>query len=317
MGGSSRPLPSSAVVGHRVVTGTVGPQQGAADEIRRHVAAHAVDVLLVFEDDAERIVDGLLVEIDRAEGQQCPRPVERLGHARRLEEIDAAQTLGEGDDLPRQALRRFRHARLKDAELLVIIREVDPVVEAAPLERVVDLARTVRGEDHHRDVLGADRADLGHGHLEVGEELQEKRLQLLIGAVDLVDEEHGSPFVGGVDRLQQRPLEEELLGEEIVANRLPALAAGRFDRAQIEHLARIIPLVDRRRRVEAFVALEADQRRLRARPRGPWRFRSCRRRPRPPAAAACRVSGSERGSSPDRARPRSADRGDRAPAHRR
>ena len=136
------------------------------------------------------------------------------------------------------------------------------MVEAAPLERVVDLARAVRGENHHRDVLGADGADLGDGHLEVGEELEQERLQLLIGAVDLVDEEDGSAFVSGVDRLQERPLEQELLGEEIVADRLAALAAGRLDGAQIEHLARVVPLVDRRGRVETLVALEADERRL-------------------------------------------------------
>ena len=94
------------------------------------------------------------------------------------------------------------------------------MVEAAPLERVVDLAGAVGGEDHHRDVLGADGADLGDGDLEVGEEFQQERLQLLIGAVDLVDEQDGRPLVGGVDRLQQRPLEQELLGEEIVADRL-------------------------------------------------------------------------------------------------
>ena len=68
------------------------------------------------------------------------------------------------------------------------------MIEAAPLERVVDLARAVGGTGH-RDVLGADGADLGDGHLEVGEELEEERFQLLIGAVDLVDEEDGSAFV--------------------------------------------------------------------------------------------------------------------------
>src|SRR5215210_1556056 len=129
------------------------------------------------------------------------------------------------------------------------------MIETAPLERVVDLARAVRSEDDDRDVLGADGADLGDGHLEVGEELQEEGFQLLIGAVDLVDEEDGSALVSGVDRLQERSLEEELLGEEIVADRLPALATGRFDGAQIEHLAWVIPLVDRGRRVESFIAL--------------------------------------------------------------
>jgi hypothetical protein len=47
-----------------------------------------------------------------------------------------------------------------------------------------------------------------------------------------------------------------------VADRLAALAAGRFDRAQIEHLTRVIPLIDRRGRVETLIALEANQRRL-------------------------------------------------------
>ena len=47
-----------------------------------------------------------------------------------------------------------------------------------------------------------------------------------------------------------------------MANRLAALAASRFDGAQIEHLTWVIPLVDGRGRVETFVALEADERRL-------------------------------------------------------
>ena len=41
--------------------------------------------------------------------------------------------------------------------------------------------------------------------------------------------ERGRPLVGGVNRFQEGPLEEELLREEIVADRLPALASGGFD----------------------------------------------------------------------------------------
>jgi hypothetical protein len=84
------------------------------------------------------------------------------------------------------------------------------VVEATALQGIVDLAGPVRGQDHDRNVLGPDGAELGHGHLEVGEDLEEERLELLVGSVDLVDEEDRGALVGGVDRLEERPLEEEL-----------------------------------------------------------------------------------------------------------
>ena len=102
-----------------------------------------------------------------------------------------------------------------------------------------------------------------------------------------------------------------------MANRLAALAASRFDGAQIEHLTRVIPLVDGRGcRVETFVALEADERRLKDVGEDLGDFR---------LADAGFALQQERfaefqgqtGSSPDRARRRSAGRADRAPARRR
>jgi hypothetical protein len=43
-------------------------------------------------------------------------------------------------------------------------------------------------------VLGADGAELGDGDLEVGEHLEEEGLEALVGAVDLVDEQHRRPL---------------------------------------------------------------------------------------------------------------------------
>ena len=63
-------------------------------------------------------------------------------------------------------------------------------------------------------MLGADGADLGDGDLEVGEQLEQERLELVVGPVDLVDEEHGP--VAGPDGLEQRPLEQELRPEQLV-----------------------------------------------------------------------------------------------------
>jgi hypothetical protein len=90
------------------------------------------------------------------------------------------------------------------------------VVDAAPAQGVVELARAVRGEDHERALGGPDRPDLGDRHLEVGEELEQERLELVVGAVDLVDEQDRCNRVVVLDRVQQRPAQHELAAEHVV-----------------------------------------------------------------------------------------------------
>ena len=95
-------------------------------------------------------------------------------------------------------------------DLALDVREVDPVVEAAALERVVQLAGAVRRDDDGRRNLGRDRPQLGNRDGEVGEHLEQERLELVVGAVELVDEEHG--VRARADRLEQRPLERGTRG---------------------------------------------------------------------------------------------------------
>ena len=190
--------------------------------------------------------------------EQRGRPVERLGDARHLRQVGLAQAVDEADDLAGELLGRGRDARQDDLELLLGGRVVDPVVQAAPLERVVDLARPVRGEDHARRPLGLDRADLGDRHLEVGQDLEQVRLELLVGAVDLVDEQDRRDAVGRLERLEERAADQEVAAEDVVGARLLRLAA-RLQQPDLEHLARVVPLVDRGVDVEALVALEADE----------------------------------------------------------
>ena len=59
-------------------------------------------------------------------------------------------------------------------------------------------------------LLGADGADLRDGDLEVGEHLEQERLELLVGAVDLVDEQDRRHAVVRLDRLEQRALDQKL-----------------------------------------------------------------------------------------------------------
>jgi hypothetical protein len=92
---------------------------------------------------------------------------------------------------------------------------VDPVVEAAALHGVVDLARAVGRDDHDRRRLRLHRAELGDRDLEVGQHLQQEGLEGLVGAVELVDQQHRRRRLA-LERLQQRALDQEALGEDVV-----------------------------------------------------------------------------------------------------
>ena len=110
---------------------------------------------------------------------------------------------------------------------------------------------TTRGIDS-----ALDGAELGDADLEVGQELEQERLELLVGAVDLVDQQHRRLLAP--DRGEQRPLEQVALGEDVLLDRVGVLA-GAFARLDGEQLALIVPLVERGVLVEALVALQADQ----------------------------------------------------------
>jgi hypothetical protein len=101
------------------------------------------------------------------------------------------QALDEGHHLARQGFggfgaraRRMSSSRSKDGV-------VDPVIEAAALQRVVHLARAVRGEDDDGRFGALDGAKFGDGDLEVRQGFQQEGLERLVGAVDLVDQKDG------------------------------------------------------------------------------------------------------------------------------
>src|SRR3954453_14662834 len=114
--------------------GTAG---GALNKCLRLIAANPIDVLLVFQDDAQRIVDSFRSQFGRAQREQGLRPVERFRHSRRLEEIDFAQPLREGADLVSQALAGFGDLGRQNSKFFREGWEVNPVIEAAALECIV------------------------------------------------------------------------------------------------------------------------------------------------------------------------------------
>ena len=103
---------------------------------------------------------------------------------------------------------------------------------------------------------GPNRSQLGNRDLPLGQHLEQERLERLVCAIHFVDEQHGRAVLG--DRLEQRPLEQELFAEDL---RFPLLERGALGLAQAraQHLPRVVPLVERRHRVEPFVALQPNQ----------------------------------------------------------
>jgi hypothetical protein len=68
---------------------------------------------------------------------------------------------------------------------------------------------------------GTNGSELGHGDLEVTENLQEQTLDLDVGLVRLVDEQDRGGVVA--DRREQRPREQELLAEDVGLRLVPGL----------------------------------------------------------------------------------------------
>ena len=239
------------------------------------------DVVLVFQQHAQRVVDRLGIEVERVQLRQRRRPVDGLGDARQLEEVELAQLLHEAHDLARQAFAGARRLDLEDLELALEVGIVDPVIEAAPLQRVVDLARAVRGDDHDRRFGRLDGAELGDRDLEIGQHLQQIGLERLVGAVELVDQQHRR--AGGMRARAPRAA----AGGSGSARRRCRRQAGRGR-------ARPAPRPGGSRSSGARSSIRRPPRRRRG-PRStaggsaaapgsrpaPWRSRSCRRPPRP------------------------------------
>ena len=63
----------------------------------------------------------------------------------------------------------------------------------------------------------------------------------------------------GLERAQQRPLDEKVLGEQLARRGFAIHRVRRLEHPDLQDLPRIVPLVDRVIDVEPFVALQPDQ----------------------------------------------------------
>src|SRR5438034_11108807 len=107
--------------------------------------ADALQVLVVLEHRTERRLDDIGIELAAAEGREGLGPVDRLGDARRLLQVEPPKAMDERGRLEGEPLGHAGHAQPHDLDLAIERGVVDPVEERAPLEGVVKLARAVRG----------------------------------------------------------------------------------------------------------------------------------------------------------------------------
>src|SRR3954452_14437876 len=227
----------------------------AAAQLHAHALGHDVEVGAVLHDDRKGALEHGLVDVVGPEQDQRARPVDQLRDRRRLLQVEPAHHVHDLDELARHVLAQLGSVEADDLELALDVRVVEPEVEAASLEGLGQLAGVVRCEQHERVRLRLDHAELGDADLEVAQDLEQHRLELLVGLVDLVDQQHYGLVLR--DRLEQRSGEQDLLAEDVVLDGLPAGVGGLGLDAQ--ELLAVVPLVQRLGLVETLVALEPDQ----------------------------------------------------------
>ena len=165
---------------------------------------------------------------------------------RTMRAIWSASVLGDVGDLGEHDLLLALHVGVVDVQ-----------EQAATLQRFAELAGVVRREEHQRDLLGLDGAELGDRHLILGEDLEQQRLGLDLDAVDLVDQQHDR--VVGADGLEQRTSEQKVVGEDVVVDMVSLHESLVAVGLNAQQLLLVVPLVERLALVEALVALQADE----------------------------------------------------------
>ena len=118
---------------------------GLGDEACGFRAFDPGDIVLVFEQDAEGFVNGFGGELVLVEMGEGARPVDGLSDAGEFEEILLAEALDEGDDTGGEGFADAGGLAGQDLAFALCVGVVDPVVETAPADRVVDFAGAVGG----------------------------------------------------------------------------------------------------------------------------------------------------------------------------
>ncbi len=218
--------------------------------------ARRLHVLAAFEDEADGLPGALRGQVAHAQGLQGRHPVQGLGDGGLFQNgVAGAQAVDCPGHLYRQVLVDVGQLGADDGHLLLHVRVLEVEVGAPPPQGLAEGPGPVGREHHEGDGPGPHHPYLGDGDLHLAEQLQQKGLELLVGLVDLVDEQHHRPL--RADGLEQGALQQVLVAEQGLGQRVRVLAVHLHLDAQ--KLLLIVPLVERLALVQSLVALQAHQ----------------------------------------------------------
>src|SRR3954447_21063250 len=150
--------------------------RGTDRQLHPDALGHHVEVGAVLDDDRQRLDEHLVVDVVGPEQEQRARPVDRFGDRGRLLEIELADHRDDLDELARDRVVEVGRVQPDDLQLVLELRVVEPQVQAPALERLGELARVVRRQQHDRPRARLEQAELRDRDLEVAEELEQHRL---------------------------------------------------------------------------------------------------------------------------------------------
>src|SRR3954452_14475849 len=117
---------------------------GALDQLCNPFASNPLDVLMGLEQGAERSLSHLWCDLGGTESRQGLSPVKCFADPGQPVEVEPAKLLYQGARLRGEALGHLRQPRPDYRHLSPQVRMLDPVIEAAASERVVQLPGPVR-----------------------------------------------------------------------------------------------------------------------------------------------------------------------------
>src|SRR6201996_5235285 len=164
-GPTGRPAVCSAAPNAAAVAPTAGAPISVkgGDHRSQPGLAHRLLVLGVLQDRAQGLIGHRHGQFGFTEHADREGPGDGLGDAWRLGQVQGSQPLDRRRDLTGQPLPRGRHPAADDFGHQGRVRVGDPVVQAAALERVVQVPGPVRGQHDHGGQHGVLGAKLGDG----------------------------------------------------------------------------------------------------------------------------------------------------------
>src|SRR5690348_8424304 len=105
----------------------------------------------------------------------------------------------------------------------------------------MNLSRAIRRDHDDRRCRRLDDAELRDRDLIFGQHLEEKCLERLIRAIELVDQKYWGNATVGCECLEQRTAEEKSRREDVRTDSRAIHRAARLGETNLDHLPRIIP----------------------------------------------------------------------------